>query len=154
MSFSLLPHPWGTLLKMRASETSSGRGIPGDQDLLLLSWGYVEGDLNLAILGRMPELHICSDLKPEPKITGRRSTQATPAGERRETGHRASWPTGPGQGRPQNDPARGPCSPADPTSARLKVSFSWFMQLSVFRKTTLGCQFSFLRSPGDVLNLV
>lgn len=90
MPFSLLPRPWGTRLKMRASETSSGQGIPGDQDLLLLSWGYVEGDLNLVILGRMPERHICSDLKPEPKITGRRSTQAAPAGEGRETGHRAS----------------------------------------------------------------
>lgn len=35
MSLSLLPRPWGTRPKTKASETSSGRGIPGDQDLLL-----------------------------------------------------------------------------------------------------------------------
>lgn len=41
MSFSLLPRPWGSSPKMRASETSSGQGTPGDQDLLLLSCGWL-----------------------------------------------------------------------------------------------------------------
>lgn len=72
---------------MRASETSSGQGKPGDQDPLLLCWGYVECGLNLAILGRMPGLHICSNLKTKPKITGRCFTQATPAGRRWKAGH-------------------------------------------------------------------
>lgn len=96
--FPLLSCPWGTGPKIRASETSSGQGTPEAQDLLPLSWGYVEGDLNLAILGWMPELHICSHLKPNPKIIGRRPTQATPAGRRWENGPRASWPAGSGQG--------------------------------------------------------
>ena len=81
-SICLLPRPWGISWKMRTSETSSGRG-GGDtrhQDLLLLSWVYVKCGLNLAILGRLPGLHICSNLQPEPKITGHHSTQATPAG--------------------------------------------------------------------------
>lgn len=80
-SFSLLPCPWGTGLKMRASETSSGQGTPGDQGLLLLSWGYVEGDSNLAILGQTPKLDICSNLKLKPNV-GRHATQATRAGRR------------------------------------------------------------------------
>lgn len=63
-------------------------GTPGGQDpLLLASWAAAECGLNLTTLGRVPGLHICSNLKPEPKMTGRCSTQATPAWRRWETGH-------------------------------------------------------------------
>lgn len=137
MSFSLLPHPWGTSPETRASETSSGQETPGDQDQLRLSWGSTERGLNLATLGRMPELLICSDLKPEPQITGRCSTRATPAGRMWETGRGACWPARRGWGRLQKDHEMSSCSPPDPTSARLEGSIGRLVQSSGFRKTTL-----------------
>ena len=61
-------------------------GTPGGQDPLpLASWVAAECGLNLAILVRVPGLHICSNINPEPKMTGRHSNQATPAGRRWET---------------------------------------------------------------------
>lgn len=137
MSFSLLPHPWGTSPETRASETSSGQETPGDQDRLRLSWGSTERGLNLATLGRMPELLSCSDLNPEPKITGRCSTRATPAGRTWETGRGACWPARCGRGRLQKDHEMSSCSPPDPTSARLEGSIGRLVQSSGFRKTTL-----------------
>lgn len=81
---------------MRASETSSGQGTPGDQALCSCCPGVVLKAiyLNLAILGRTPELHICSNIKAQSKITGRCSTQARPPGWRWQTGHRAARPAG------------------------------------------------------------
>lgn len=143
MSFPLLPHPWGTSPEMRASETSSGQETPGDQDWLRLSWGSTERGLNLATLGRMPELLICSDLKPEPQITGRCSTQATPAGRTWETIRGVCWPARRGRGRLQKDSEMSSCSPPDPTSARLESSIGRLVQSSGFRKTTREVSFLF-----------
>lgn len=141
-SFSLPPHPWGTSPKMRASETSSGQETPGDRDLLLLSWGYIERGLNLAILGRMPGLLTCSDLKPEPKITGRCSPRAAPAGRTEETGHGARWPARPGWGRLQKDLSRVLAAHLTPLQPGWKAPLA-----SLWRAPSLGrqpCDVSFL----------
>lgn len=40
----------------------------------MLSWDYTECGLHVAILGWTPGLHICSNLKPEPKIIARHTS--------------------------------------------------------------------------------